>query len=100
RRRRLTSLYGAQRAMAGDIDGDGDQDIVAVSFLPGGYYGELRREMGLDAVILLEQTGPGRFVRHALESLTCDHASCDLGDFDGDGRVDLVTGNMLITFGA
>ena len=43
--------------------------------------------------------GPGRFVRHSLETITCDHSTCDLGDFDADGRVDLVTANLLIPFG-
>jgi hypothetical protein len=96
---RLTSLYGVNRAVADDLDGDGDLDIVAVCFLPGGSYRRLCREMGLDAVIVLEQTAPGRFVRHSLEAVTCDHSSCDLGDFDADGKVDLVTGNHLIPYG-
>ena len=92
----LTSFYGAQRAVAADIDGDGDLDIVAVSFLPGSFFESPRRVMELDAVILLEQESPGRFVRHSLETISCDHPTCDLGDFDGDGRVDLVTANAFI----
>jgi FG-GAP-like repeat len=96
---RLTSLYGVHRAVAADLDGDGDLDIVAVSFLPGGFYHRLCREMDLDTVIVLEQTAPGRFVRHSLETVTCDHTTCDLGDFDADGKVDLVTGNLLIPYG-
>jgi hypothetical protein len=95
----LTALYGAQRAVAADIDGDGDLDIVAVCLLPGPYYQKLCREMDLDAVIVLEQVAPGRFVRHSLETVTCDHASCDLGDFDADGKVDLVTGDLFVQFG-
>jgi hypothetical protein len=96
---RLASLYGAQRAVAGDIDGDGDLDITAVSFLPGNYYKGLRREMNLDAIIVLEQDAPGHFVRHTLETVGCDHATCDLGDYDGDGDLDLVVGNLFMSLG-
>ena len=96
---RLTSLYGVHRAVAGDLDADGDLDIVAVNLLPGSFYGGLRRELELDAVIVLEQTARGQFTRHSLETVTCDHSTCDLGDFDADGKVDLVTGNLLISYG-
>ena len=51
----------------------------------------------MDALIALEQVSPGRFVRYPMETVTCDHAACDLGDFDSDGKVDLVTGNFLMT---
>lgn len=95
----LATLHGAQRAVAADIDGDGDLDVVASSFLPGDHYRKLCRERGLDAVIALEQVTPGRFVRHRIEGVTCDHAACDLGDFDADGKADLLVGNFLMTTG-
>jgi len=95
----LTSLYGAQRAVAADIDGDGDRDIVVSCFLPESEYQDRRRKMNLDALIVLEQVAPGRFVRHGLETVTCDHVCCDLGDFDADGKADLVTGNFFMSFG-
>jgi hypothetical protein len=93
----LTPLYGASCARAADIDHDGDLDIVATSFLPGDFFRPLRSRMELDSVILLEQTEPGRFVRHSLETVTNDHATCDLGDFDEDGEVDLLLGNFVAT---
>ena len=44
-----------------------------------------------------EQTAPGRFVRHSLEAGACDHVTCALGAWDGDGRVHLATGNFCLT---
>jgi hypothetical protein len=92
---RLDSLYGVARAVAGDLDGDGDLDIAATTFLPGGHWSRVRPSLDSEAIVVLEQTEPGAFVRHELESETCDHPSCDLGDFDGDGRLDLVTSSCI-----
>jgi hypothetical protein len=90
--RELAAMYGVHRALATDFDGDGDLDIVAVALLPEPGYTDLRKKYNLDAIILLEQTGPGVFVRHRLESEFCDHATAEIGDFDGDGRIDFLTG--------
>lgn len=90
----LTRLYGASRAMAGDLDGDGDNDIVASSFLPGKSFASAREKYDLDGLIVLEQIEPGKFSRHSLERKTCRHTSFDLGDVDGDGDLDVVVGNF------
>jgi hypothetical protein len=92
----LAPLYGAHRAVAADFRGCGRLDVVAVSYLPADAFPQ-RREQDLDAVVYLEQTAPGRFVRHSLETATCDHVTCAAGDVFGTGRVDLVTGNFLAT---
>jgi hypothetical protein len=89
----LTPMYGAHRAVAGDLDGDGDLDIVAVCFLPVESFKQ-RAEQKLDAVIVLEQTGPGVFVRHTVEAENCDHVTCAVGDVFGSGKLDVVTGNF------
>ena len=96
----LASLYGAQRAKAADLDGDGDLDILAGAFLPEPIFDPLGQPRpAFDSLILLEQVRPGEFVRHSLEVDAWHHPTLDLGDIDGDGRVDAVVGNF-VNFGA
>jgi hypothetical protein len=91
----LANLPGVHRARAVDLDGDRDLDVVACAFvlfrtapdrlpqpLPDG-----------PSLVWLEQTAPGRFVRHTLET-GGQHVSLDALDFDGDGDVDLAVGNF------
>jgi hypothetical protein len=91
----LTTMYGAMRAVAADFTGRGKMDIVAVCYLPEETFPQ-RKELQLDSIIYLEQTGPGKFVRHSLEKIRCDHLTCVAGDIFGDGRIHLVTGNHFI----
>ena len=96
----LASLYGAQRAKAADLDGDGDMDILAGAFLPEPIFDPLGKPRpAFDSLILLEQVRPGEFARHSLEVDAWHHPTLDLGDIDGDGRIDAVIGNF-VNFGA
>jgi hypothetical protein len=90
---RLTTLYGAHRAVAGDFTGRGRKDVVAVSFLPRRVFPS---QGDIASVVLLEQVEPGRFVRHCLERGACDHVTCAAGDVFGTGRTDFVTGNFTL----
>jgi hypothetical protein len=82
-----------ERARAADLDGDGDLDVAACSFVPP------PEEKGAAALpdpaslVWLEQTQPGVFVRHTLER-GGRHVSLDAADYDGDGDVDLLTGSF------
>jgi hypothetical protein len=89
----LAPMYGAHRAVAADFRGTGRLDVVACSLLPASEY-PMRRQKKFDSVIYLEQVAPGQFVRHPLETGTCDHATCVAGAWDGDGRIGFVTGNF------
>ncbi len=91
---RLADACGAGSPVAADFDGNGLVDIAFVSFLPAEFFPQ-RQELRLDAVVLLEQVAPGRFVRHALERETCDHLTCVAGDLYGTGRPDLVVGDFI-----
>jgi hypothetical protein len=93
----IAPMYGVYRAVAADLDGHGLPDVVAVSCIPEAMYGTAPRQLGLDSVVLLRQTAPGRFQRYALEQGTCDHLTCAVGDLEGNGRNDLVIGNFYVT---
>jgi len=88
---RLADLPGVHRAMAVDLDGDGDLDIVAGALLAGGSDVD---ETTLPAMVWLERTGMTTFVKHTIEVGYPRHASLDVGDIDGDGDIDIVAGNF------
>jgi hypothetical protein len=86
-------MPGVHRALAGDVDGDGDLDIVASALLAGGADVD---EATLPALVWLEQTKPGVFARHTIEMGTPRHATIDVADIDNDGDLDIVAGNFHI----
>jgi hypothetical protein len=85
----LAHLPGVHRAVAVDLDGDGDLDIVASVFTAGSLGGA---EARIPSLVWLEQVKPGQFVKHTLEIGNPTHATLDVGDFDRDGDLDIVTG--------
>lgn len=89
----ISPMYGAHRAVAGDVAGRGKKDVVAVSFLPGDKFPD-RKEKKADAVVMFEQLPDGSFARHPIASADCDAVVCIVGDFYGTGRQDIAVGNF------
>jgi hypothetical protein len=97
----LVAMPGVHRAQAVDLDGDGDLDVVCAAFLPNAEHPAfqlLERQGNLapfTSIGWLEQTQKGVFVPHPLETGKLTHTTLDVADVDGDGDVDVVTGNFV-----
>lgn len=96
---RLTDLLGACRALAGDVDADGDLDVVASAWLPEQIKPARLRGQPLPSVVCLEQTEPGVFARHTLEVGAPRYPALELADFDADGDLDFAVASNMTTAG-
>lgn len=83
-------MNGAFKVVVGDFDGDGDQDLAAISFFP-----DYRQSPG-EGFVFLHNDGIRGF-----SPQTCPEAqwgrwlTLDVGDVDGDGAPDLVLGSFV-----
>jgi tetratricopeptide (TPR) repeat protein len=92
---RIGRYYGVMRAEAGDLDGDGDLDVVASSWIPE-LSEEVRQAMKLPGVVWFERKTDGSFEPHPLVDDSCDHPTLEVGDVNGDGRLDVITGTAWL----
>jgi hypothetical protein len=95
---RLFDLPGAYCARAGDMDGDGDMDIVASAWLPRQTTGDVNVQH-LPSLVWWEQLGPADYRMHVLEMGVLYHAALELADVDQDGDLDVALGGHLANLG-
>ena len=85
---RLTDMPGAFRAVSGDLDGDGDPDIIASAIF------NWSDSADLGTLVWLEQIAPGEFRRHDLDiGFEGHNMALEIVDLDRDGRKDIVVGH-------
>lgn len=86
----LGRFYGASKALARDMDNDGDIDIVAASW--NNQWQDPKRQ----TLIWLENDGKQNFRRHNIISRPHSIVSFELVDVDNDKRLDIVSGIFKI----
>ncbi len=88
---RIADFAGASSPQAADLDGDGDLDIVVVSAYNDWDDAEAQ------SLVWFENDGHMRFTLRDLASSPTHLITLAVGDLNGDGRPDLVTGGMHVS---
>lgn len=85
---RICSFTGATNVRAADFDNDGDLDLVAVSAF------NIWSDPESLSFIWLENDGNMNFIRREIVKKPTHLLTCEPGDFNNDGLMDVVTGGM------
>jgi hypothetical protein len=84
-------INGCYKAIARDYDGDGDLDIAAISFFAD------YAHQPEDGFVYLKNNGSFDFQSYSLAEANMGRwLTMDAGDFDGDGKTDIILGNFSI----
>jgi len=89
RARPIGPLYGAHRAEAADLDGDGDLDVVASAFLPQVELPVPQGALRVDSLVWFERRGD-EWIPWSIEADHPRHTGMTVADVDADGRPDVV----------
>lgn len=81
-------FYGAAAAAAGDMDRDGDVDVVASSWI--NFWTDDRRQ----ALVWYENDGKQGFTAHPIATRPAGLTTLQLVDLTGDGALDIVAGAL------
>ena len=86
--------FGVQKAIADDFDGDGDLDITSIAYFPD--YNNNPKE----AFLFWQNGGKNNFTPFSIPQSTIGRwMVMDAGDFNSDGKKDIVLGNATFSLG-